>query len=78
MEFVLPLLIVAVVGMIAALAFFNQRSNPGKRGSKPGKGFHTLQSGYQSGMGGGNVKYWRVPKDPDQYAKLFVPKDKSK
>jgi hypothetical protein len=29
-------------------------------------------------MGGGHVTTWKVPRDPQDYAKRFVPKDKSK
>lgn len=67
--------VVAIVALVAALAITAQRQNPGRRGSQPGSGFHVLRSDYQSGMGGGNVTEWKVPRDPDVYARLFVPKD---
>ena len=67
-----------VVLAIAAVAIVGQRKEPGQRGSDPGKGDHTLTSDYQSGMGGGHVTTWKVPRDPQDYAKRFVPKDKSK
>ncbi|MEM7074381.1 MAG: hypothetical protein AAGA28_02630 [Pseudomonadota bacterium] len=74
----IPLAIVAIVVLVAALAVLGQRTNPGRRGSPPGQGHHVLRSDYQSGIGGGNVREWKVPRDPDDYAKLFVPKDKTK
>ena len=78
MTWTLALLIVLVVAAIAALAIMGQRKSPGARGSEPGKGMHTLESDYQSGMGGGNVTRWQIPRDPQAYAKLFVPKDTKK
>ena len=47
------------------------------RGSQPGTGHHVLRSEYFSGGGGGGeAKEYTVPKDPQAYARLFVPKDK--
>ena len=66
-----------VVVMVAALAILEQRRHPGRRGSTPGRGYHTLKSDYQSGVGGGNVKTWKVPRDPQEYARQFVPHSKS-
>ncbi len=68
-------LIVLFVGAIAVMG----KSKANKlRGSEPGKGYHTLTSDYQSGMGGGHVTTWKVPRDPQEYAKRFVPKDTPK
>lgn len=72
------LLIGLIVLAVVALAIVSQRKDSPHRGSPPGKGFHTLRSDYNSGMGGGNAAEWQVPKDPQAYAKRFVPKDKSK
>ncbi|MDA7424444.1 hypothetical protein [Thalassococcus lentus] len=66
-----------VIAMIVALAMLEQRRHPGRRGSEPGKGYHHLKSDYQSGVGGGNVKTWKVPRDPQEYARQFVPHSKS-
>ncbi|MEL6170545.1 MAG: hypothetical protein AAFQ04_00280 [Pseudomonadota bacterium] len=76
MDWVFILVILAIVAIIAALAVMGQRSKPGRRGSEPGMGHHILQSDYQSGVGGGNVTTWKVPRSPDDYAKFFVPKAK--
>ena len=78
MDLFVPLSIVGILVLVAALAVMAQRTNPGQRGSRPGRGYHVLRSDYQSGMGGGHVTEWQVPKDPDAYAKLFVPKDSKK
>lgn len=67
-----------VVLFIGALAVMGQRNDSEERGSAPGKGYHTLTSDYQSGMGGGHVTTWKVPRDPQEYAKRFVPKDTPK
>ncbi len=78
MSWTLILLILLVVAAIAAVAIMGQRKSPGQRGSAPGKGMHILESDYQSGMGGGNVTRWEIPRDPQAYAKLFAPKDTRK
>ncbi|MFD1156766.1 hypothetical protein [Roseovarius aestuarii] len=67
-----------IVLFIGALAVMSKRKDTDKRGSEPGKGYHTLTSDYQSGMGGGHVTTWKVPRDPQEYAKRFVPKDTPK
>lgn len=73
----LGFLIVAVIVMAAALAYYGRNRDPIEQDdSDPNN--HTLRSDYQSGMGGGNVTSWKVPKDPQAYAKLFVPSDKKK
>lgn len=78
MSWTLIILITLVVAAIAAVAIVGQRKSPGQRGSPPGTGMHTLESDYQSGMGGGNVTRWEIPQDPQAYAKIFAPKDTKK
>jgi hypothetical protein len=49
------------------------------RGSEPGRGHHTIDSSYFSGGGGGgHQSSFRVPRDPQEYAKGFVPRQKGK
>lgn len=43
------------------------------RGSEPGKGYHTITADYSSGMGGQHTTY-EIPRDPQEYNRLFVPK----
>ncbi|QFT96199.1 hypothetical protein FIU85_02680 [Roseovarius sp. THAF8] len=78
MSWTLIILLVLVAAAIAAVAIVGQRKTPGQRGSEPGTGMHTLESDYQSGMGGGNVRRWEIPRDPQAYAKIFAPKDTRK
>lgn len=72
---ILPLLgLIAVVAVL--LAWNALRQDKGKaRGAEPGKEDHILTSDYQSGMGGHSTT-WRVPADPQEYAKKFVPHSK--
>lgn len=43
------------------------------RGSEPGEGYHTINTEYSSGLGGHHTSY-EVPRDPQEYNRLFVPK----
>lgn len=68
---------IAVIALVALVAWYGRnRSAIEQDDSDPDN--HTLRSDYQSGMGGGNVATWKIPKDPQDYAKLFVPSDKKK
>lgn len=73
----LAFLVVSVIVMAAALAFYGRNRDPIEQDDSD-PDHHTLRSDYQSGMGGGNVTTWKIPKDPQAYAKLFVPSDKEK
>ncbi|CTQ51098.1 hypothetical protein [Jannaschia donghaensis] len=44
------------------------------RGIPPGKGYTQIESDYSSGVGGGNQLTTRVPQDPQEYARAFVPR----
>ena len=63
--------------MTALVAFVARRRNPMEDTDQTDPDYHTLRSDYQSGMGGGAVRTWKVPKDPQEYARLFVPNNKS-
>ena len=43
------------------------------RGTAPGEGYTEIESDYFSGVGGGSQSVTRVPKDPQEYARAFVP-----
>lgn len=44
------------------------------RGSEPGTGHHVVEVVFTSGAGGGgDVARFRVPRDPQAYARAFVP-----
>ena len=50
-----------------------------ERGSLPGNGDHIIEANYSSGAGGGGQQTtYRIPKDPQEYAKRFVPREKRK
>ncbi|CTQ31838.1 hypothetical protein [Jannaschia rubra] len=44
------------------------------RGIPPGTGYTQIDSNYSSGLGGGHQLITRVPKDPQEYARAFVPR----
>ena len=68
----------AIIVVLAVRAFVVVRGEgEAPRGSLPGKGHHVIDSSYFSGGGGGgHAGEFRVPKDPQEYAKAFVPKQK--
>ena len=76
MEFALSALIGG--GILAALvvrAVFVVRAEPDRpRGVEPGDGHVEILSEYSSGVGGGERMITRVPRDPDAYARAFVPR----
>ncbi|SPJ22394.1 hypothetical protein [Palleronia abyssalis] len=73
-------LVVAIAAVLAVRVRAVMRSEVGaRRGAAPGKGHHVLKSEYFSGGGGGGeTTEYTVPRDPQEYARLFVPKDKRK
>lgn len=48
------------------------------RGIPPGTGYTEIESNYFSGVGGGSQMTSRVPRDPQEYARAFVPKRRGK
>ncbi len=72
----LSLLVLLVAGLRARQSLRHTKDT--ERGSPPGKGYHTIDASYASGAGGGGqVMHYKVPRDPQEYAKHFVPKDRS-
>jgi hypothetical protein len=69
---------ILLVSLISgALALRQTRDT--ERGSLPGKGDHIIEANYSSGAGGGgHSTTYRIPKDPQEYAKRFVPKERRK
>lgn len=72
----LVILIIGVAVMLALVAWVNRDSSPMVE-EDDDPDYHTLRSDYQSGMGGGSMRTWKVPKDPDEYARYFVPQGKT-
>ncbi|ATG35779.1 hypothetical protein PhaeoP23_01637 [Phaeobacter piscinae] len=75
MSLFMSLLILGIVVMTALVALIGQLRAPIEE-DETDPDYHTLRSDYQSGMGGGSMRTWKVPKDPDAYARFFVPKGK--
>ena len=70
------ILCAAIILLLGVRAFFVVRSerDQKQRGSPPGQGDHIVKAEYFSGgAGGGHQSEFRVPKDPQAYARKFVP-----
>ncbi|MEO1676784.1 MAG: hypothetical protein AAFU80_01340 [Pseudomonadota bacterium] len=71
-----------IIGLIAAIAFLAwlkaraalRADDAQGRGLAPGQGDHIIEVEYSSGVGGGQSTQIRVPRDPQRYARRFVPK----
>lgn len=70
------LAIVIVLAITVSLAIRQDRATP--RGQEPDKGRFVREIPYQSGLGGGQVARIDVPRDPQAYARQFVPKSARK
>ncbi|MDJ1007266.1 MAG: hypothetical protein QNJ13_05515 [Paracoccaceae bacterium] len=64
-----------VVVLVIRAALVIRHEGERSRGSLPGKGHHVIDANYNSGLGGQTGQF-RVPKDPDEYAKSFVPRSR--
>ena len=66
------ILLVVIVRTIVVI-----RGDPpgSERGSLPGEGYHEIEVNYDSGAGGGTQRgRFTVPKDPQEYARRFLPR----
>ena len=76
--------IVVISAMILVVLFVRailvmRSEGKSSRGSAPGRGHHTIDSSYFSGGGGGgHQSSFQVPRDPQEYAKGFVPRKKGR
>ncbi len=74
---ILSVLVLLAAALKAWIAIRADRAQG--RGSLPGKGYHTIDASYHSGgSGGGHTSHYRVPQDPQEYARLFIPKEPRK
>ncbi|MAU53863.1 MAG: hypothetical protein CMN17_16160 [Roseovarius sp.] len=72
---ILSALVILVAVLRAAQAIRQDRASG--RGCEPGTGHSVIESHYSSGgAGGGQSMSYRIPRDPQAYAKLFIPKDR--
>lgn len=73
----LSALILLVAVLRAAQSLRHSRGT--ERGSLPGTGDHILHADYSSGAGGGGQSTtYRIPRDPQEYARKFVPRDRTR
>ena len=71
----LAIILVAIISGAMAL----KRTRGTERGSLPGKGDHVIEANYSSGAGGGgHSTTYKIPRDPQEYAKRFIPMEKRK
>lgn len=76
---ILLLLVAIVVVSIIAGAASLRRTRGTERGSPPGKGYHVIDVNYNSGAGGGTqMTSYTIPRDPQEYAKRFIPRETRK
>ena len=72
---VIALLVLAIGAAIWLKARQTIRREAGRpRGIAPGQGDHIIDVEYSSGLGGGHATQIRVPRDPQAYARRFVPR----
>ena len=80
MSYLAVLLALVIVGTLVARALWIMRAEGRQedggrpRGVRPGSGYTEIQSDYFSGLGGGSQSTTRVPRDPQEYARAFVPR----
>jgi len=67
--------ILAVLIVKARQTIRRERGQP--RGLAPGTGDHIIEAEYSSGLGGGHASQIRVPRDPQAYARRFVPRGRA-
>ena len=75
----LPIMIICVAIALLliwrAYAIIQSEKGITERGSEPGKGDHIIHAEYSSGLSGHSTTY-KISRDPQAYAKMFVPKQK--
>ncbi|MCH2077668.1 MAG: hypothetical protein MK180_12465 [Rhodobacteraceae bacterium] len=55
-----------------AISVVRSEASNVERGTEPGKGHTTIHAEYSSGLSGNSTSY-DIPKDPQAYARRFVP-----
>ena len=72
--------IIGLSGLVLVLAVLRglqalRHSKDSERGVDPGPGYTRVEVNYSSGLGGHSGEYF-VPRDPQEYAKTFIPRDR--
>ena len=66
--------LLAVLLARAVWVVWAEKRQPPERGTAPGIGYTEIEANYHSGgPGGGHSAIIRVPRDPQEYARSFVP-----
>ena len=75
---IITILSAGVLVLVGIKAYLSIRADDTsqRRGSDPGTGHHVIHSEYSSGLSGHHTTY-KIPRDPQEYAKFFVPKKKT-
>ncbi len=73
---VLSGLVLLLAGLRAAQSLREDHTTG--RGTEPGPGDSVISSFYSSGVSGGQSMSYRISRDPQTYAKIFIPKDRTK
>ena len=72
-------LVAAIVAVLAIHALRIMRAERGQKpGQPPGTGEVVFDVSYTSGLGGGQPAELRAPRDPQAFARLFVPRQTPK
>jgi len=74
-EAIVVALLVLAIGAAAWLKARQaiRRESGGRQGLSPGDDDHIIEVEYSSGIGGGHATQIRVPRDPQAYARHFIP-----
>lgn len=72
---ILSIIILVILVGRAIYIVKSEKASP-QRGTDPGDGETEIVSEYSSGVGGGQHRTYMIPKDPEKYAQIFVPKDR--
>ncbi|MEM6728542.1 MAG: hypothetical protein AAF618_08580 [Pseudomonadota bacterium] len=68
---------IIVILLVRAITVVRNERGVQPRGAEPGEGDHIIHSEYSSGLSGHATTY-KIPRDPQAYAKRFVPRGTQK
>ena len=76
MELIAFLAIAILAILVGNAIYVVRKESKSQRGVAPSDGETEIISEYSSGVGGGQYSKYNIPKDPQKYAQIFVPKDR--